>query len=46
MISTKQRSYLRSLANNIDPIFQVGKGGIEENFFKASRSSFRSKRVN
>lgn len=34
MISTKQRSYLRSLAHNIDPIFQVGKGGIEENFLK------------
>lgn len=32
MITTKQRSYLRSLANDIDPIFQVGKGGIEENF--------------
>ncbi|WP_017414452.1 MULTISPECIES: ribosome assembly RNA-binding protein YhbY [Clostridium] len=34
MITTKQRSYLRSLANNIEPIFQVGKGGIEENFLK------------
>lgn len=34
MITTKQRSYLRSLANNMDPIFQVGKGGIEENFLK------------
>lgn len=32
MITTKQRSYLRSLANNMDPIFQVGKAGIEENF--------------
>ncbi len=34
MITTKQRSYLRSLSNNIEPIFQVGKGGIEENFLK------------
>ncbi|GAA0718704.1 ribosome assembly RNA-binding protein YhbY [Clostridium malenominatum] len=34
MITSKQRSYLRSLAHNIDPIFQVGKGGVEENFLK------------
>jgi len=34
MITTKQRSYLRSLANTMVPIFQVGKGGIEENFIK------------
>jgi RNA-binding protein len=34
MITTKQRSYLRSLANSMDPIFQIGKSGIEENFLK------------
>lgn len=34
MITTKQRSYLRSLANKLTPIFQVGKGGIEDNFIK------------
>jgi RNA-binding protein len=28
MITSKQRSYLRKLANTIEPIFQVGKGGI------------------
>lgn len=27
----KQRSYLRSLANNIPAIFQVGKNGLEAN---------------
>lgn len=34
MLTSKQRSFLRSLSNGIVPIFQVGKGGIEENFIK------------
>ncbi len=34
MLTSKQRSYLRSLANTMDPIFQIGKGGIGENLIK------------
>ncbi len=34
MITSKQRSYLRAMANNMSPIFQVGKDGIEDNFLK------------
>lgn len=34
MLTSKQRSYLRSLANNLQPIFQVGKGGITDNMIK------------
>ncbi|NMA65720.1 MAG: ribosome assembly RNA-binding protein YhbY [Clostridiaceae bacterium] len=34
MLNSKQRSYLRSLANTLPAIFQVGKGGIDENMLK------------
>lgn len=34
MLTGKQRSYLKSMANTIDPIFQLGKNGITENFIR------------
>ena len=34
MLTGKQRSYLKGLANKLDPIFQIGKNGINENFVK------------
>ncbi len=34
MLTGKQRGYLRSLANTIPPIFQVGKDGITGNVIK------------
>ena len=30
-MTSKERAYLRGLSNNIDAIFQIGKGGISEN---------------
>lgn len=30
MLTSKQRAYLRSLAANIDTIFQIGKGGVSD----------------
>jgi len=34
LLTGKQRSYLKGLANTMDPIFQIGKNGITENFIK------------
>ncbi len=34
MITTKQRAYLRSLANSIEPTTQLGKFGIGDNVIK------------
>ncbi len=34
MLKGKQRSYLKKIAHNTDPIFQIGKGGISENFIE------------
>ena len=32
MLTSKQRAALRSMANGIDTIFQLGKGGVCDNF--------------
>ena len=34
MITSKQRSYLRSLAHNIDPTVYIGKAGVTDNGIK------------
>ena len=34
MLTGKQRSYLRSLANGIETIMQIGKGGVSETVLK------------
>ena len=33
-MTSKQRAYLRSLANTLEPIFQIGKTGISENLIQ------------
>ena len=34
MLNSRQRAQLRGLANGIDTIFQVGKGGLNDQLFK------------
>lgn len=34
MLNGKQRSYLKKLAHDADPIFQIGKAGINDNFIE------------
>jgi RNA-binding protein len=34
MLTGKQKRYLRSLAHHLDPIFQVGKGGVNDHLIK------------
>lgn len=45
MLTSKQRSYLRSLANAIDPIFQVGKGGIGDNMIKQFNDALEAREL-
>ncbi|EMT47075.1 MULTISPECIES: ribosome assembly RNA-binding protein YhbY [Anoxybacillus] len=34
MLTGKQKRFLRSLAHHLTPIFQVGKGGVNDNMIK------------
>ena len=34
MLTGKQKRYLRSLAHHLDPVFQVGKGGVNEQLLR------------
>lgn len=36
MLTSKQRAALRGVANTLDPVFQVGKGEIDETLIKST----------
>ncbi len=44
-MTSKQRAYLKSLASNEDTIFQLGKGGIDENFIKQVDSALEKREI-
>lgn len=41
-MTSKQRAYLKSLANNIKPVFQVGKASLTPEFTEAVREAFNT----
>lgn len=45
MINSKQRAYLKSLANNINPIFQIGKSGITPEIIEAVSLSIDKREI-
>ncbi|MDQ2087302.1 ribosome assembly RNA-binding protein YhbY [Herbivorax sp. ANBcel31] len=45
MLTGKQRSYLRSLANGIDSIFHIGKGGINDNMIKQFNDALEAREL-
>lgn len=44
-MTSKQRAYLRSLANTIEPIFQIGKGGISSNLIKQLQDALEAREL-
>ena len=44
-MTSKQRSHLKSIAANLDPIFQLGKGGISENMVKSISDALEAREL-
>lgn len=44
-MTSKQRAYLKSLASNLDPIFQVGKASLTPEFTAAVGEAFNTREL-
>ena len=44
-MTSKQRAYLKSLASNLNPIFQVGKASLTPEFTQAIDEAFHTKEL-
>lgn len=44
-MTSKQRAYLKSLASNIDPIFQIGKGSLTPEVTEAVAEAFHKREL-
>ena len=44
-MNSKQRAYLKSLANTISPIFQVGKGGLSDEYISQIDSALEAREL-
>ena len=45
MLTSKQRAYLRGLANTIDPIFHIGKSGITPEFVQSVADALEAREL-
>lgn len=45
MLTSKQRAYLRGIASTYETIFQVGKGGINENLIQQVEDALRKREL-
>ena len=45
MITSKQRAYLRGLANELPAIMQIGKGGLSENLLKTFSDALEAREL-
>ena len=45
MITSKQRAYLRGLANGLPAIMQIGKGGLTENLLKTLSDALEAREL-
>ena len=45
MITSKERAYLRGLANGIPAIMQIGKGGVGENLIKTVSDALEAREL-
>ncbi|OEF96258.1 ribosome assembly RNA-binding protein YhbY [Desulfuribacillus alkaliarsenatis] len=45
MLTGKQKRHLRSLANPLEPIFQVGKGGANSNLYKSISEALEAREL-
>lgn len=45
MLTSKQRAYLRSLANSIDTILMVGKGGLSDQIYKTADEAITAREL-
>jgi RNA-binding protein len=44
-VTGKQRSYLKGIAQNIDPIINIGKNGITENLIKQADEALEAREI-
>lgn len=45
MLTSKQRATLRSVANGLDPVFQVGKGEIDEALIASTANCLKAREL-